>query len=112
VLFEDVFGEPDGVRSINCCWKGAYCCFNCCKGCCYKFLTLLCGIPLAICWGCEFAHITFWHVWYVTPCMRIYLINCGCLQKFFGTCVQCFYQPLFEAFSYCFSNIKVTTLNG
>ncbi|GFN93511.1 caveolin [Plakobranchus ocellatus] len=112
VLFEEVLGEPDGAHSINCVWNCAYKCFNGCKGCCYKLMTTICGIPLAVCWGCEFAYITFLHVWYITPCMRAYMINCGCMQKFYGTCLQCFCQPLFEAFGYCFSNIRVTNYSG
>ncbi|KAK3796835.1 hypothetical protein RRG08_014997 [Elysia crispata] len=112
VCFDEVLGEPDGAHSINCVWNCAYKCFNCCKGCCYKLLTAICGIPLAMCWGCEFASITFWHVWFATPCMRAYMINCGCLQKFYGTCLQCYIQPLFEAYSYCFSNIRVTNYSG
>merc|ERR1712121_521385 len=62
VKFEDVLGEPEGAHAIDCVWKNSYTCFNCCKGCCYKLLTILCGIPLAACWGCEFAMITFQHV--------------------------------------------------
>ena len=45
---------------------------------------------------------------YVTPCMRAYMINCGCLQKFWGNCVQCFVQPLCEAIGHCLSNIRMT----
>merc|ERR1711936_1073349 len=97
VLFEDVLAEPEGAHS-----------FDCCKGCCYKLLTLFCALPIAMCWGCEFAVITFQHVWYVTPCMRVYMINCGCLQKFWGNCLQCFLQPLCEACSYSLSNIRIT----
>ncbi|XP_005109533.1 caveolin-1 [Aplysia californica] len=112
VSFDEVLGEPDGIRSMDCVWRNSYKCFSCCKGCCYKLLTLFCGIPLAMCWGCEFAMITFQHVWYITPCMRAYMINCGCLQKFYGTCIQCYLQPLYEAMGYCFSNIRVTNLTG
>ncbi|CAL1528173.1 unnamed protein product [Lymnaea stagnalis] len=112
VLFEDVLAEPDGAHSYKCLWNCAYECFNCWKGCCYKTLTLLCGIPLAIYWGCEFAIITFWHVWYISPCMRAYMINCGCLQKFYGACLQCYLQPLCDACGYFLSNIRVTSYSG
>jgi len=108
VKFDDVLGEPEGAHAMDCVWTNSYKCFNCCKGCCYKLLTLLCGIPMAACWGCEFAMITFQHVWYVTPCMRVYMINCGCLQKFYGNCMQCCLQPLCEAMSYLLSNIRIT----
>jgi len=107
VLFEDVLAEPEGAHSIECVWYNSHSCFNCYKKCCYKFMTLCCALPIAMCWGCEFAMITFQHVWYVTPCMRMFMINCGCLQKCWGNCVQCFMQPVCEACSYCLSNIRV-----
>ncbi|XP_059167773.1 caveolin-3-like [Physella acuta] len=112
VLFDEVIAEPDGAHSINCVWTCAYRCFECCKGCCYKLLTLLCGCPLAMCWGCQFGCITFSHIWHITPCMRMFMINCGCLQKFYGTCLQCYLQPLCEAFSFLFSNIRVSNVSG
>ncbi|BFZ08381.1 hypothetical protein BsWGS_11420 [Bradybaena similaris] len=112
VHFDEVLAEPDGAHSIDCVWGASYTCFTCCKNCYYKFLTVLFGIPIAFCWGWEFACITFWHVWCITPTMRRYMINCGCLQKFYGTCVQCYLQPVCEAFSYCFSNIRVTKMSG
>ena len=108
VKFEDVLGEPEGAHAMDCVWKNSYSCFNCCKNCCYKFMTLICGIPLAMMWGCEFAMITFQHVWCITPCMRAYMINCGCYQKFWGTCLQCAVQPCCEAVGYIFSNIKMS----
>lgn len=112
VQFDDVFGEPDGAHSIACVWKLAYLCFNCCKGCCYKLLTLFFGICIAIWWGCEFAHIAFDHVWYITPALRVCQVYCGCAQKFYGTCLNCCLQPLFEVCGHCFANIRVTNMSG
>ncbi|KAK7496229.1 hypothetical protein BaRGS_00012639 [Batillaria attramentaria] len=107
VAFEDVLAEPEGAHSIDCVWRNSYKCFNCSKGCCYNVLAILCGIPLALCWGCEFAVITFQHVWQITPCLRAFMINCGCAQKFFGTCLQCCLGPIMETCGLCFSNIVV-----
>jgi hypothetical protein len=112
VRFDEVLAEPDGAHSFICVWNCAYICFTGAKNCWYKFLTTICGIPLACCWGFEFACISFWHVWLVTPRMRAYMINCGCLQKFYGTCIQCMLQPICEACSYCFSNIRLTKVSG
>jgi len=86
VQFEEVIGEPEGVRSIDCVWRNAFKCFNCTLGCCYKLLTVLCGIPLAFCWGCEFACLAFYHVWYYTPlvkCYTIQLVACRTLLKLY-----------------------------
>ncbi|KAK6175092.1 hypothetical protein SNE40_013626 [Patella caerulea] len=108
VNFDDVLGEPEGAHSADCVWRTSYLCFNGGKNCCYMFLTFICGLPLALCWGCEFAMITFQHVWQITPCMRIFMINCGCAQKFFGTCVNCCLAPICEAVGMCFSQVTVT----
>jgi len=107
VAFEDVLAAPEGAHSIDCVWKCAYSCFNCSKGCCYNILAIFCGIPSALCWGFEFAFITFAHVWNITPCLRVWTINCGCAQKFFGTCLQCCLGPICETCGLFFSQIVV-----
>jgi len=112
VRFDDVLGEPDGAHSIDCVWKLSYLCFNCCKGCAYKLLTLCFGIPIAMAWGCEFAEIVFDHVWAITPCLRVYSIYCGSFQKCYAMCLQCCLAPVFEACGACFSNIKVVNASG
>ena len=107
VSFEDVIAEPEGAHTIDCCWRCSYTAFNCAKGCCYNILSILCGCPLALCWGWEFAMITFTHVWHITPCLRVFMINCGCAQKFCGTCLQCCLGPICETAGLFFSNIVV-----
>jgi caveolin 3 len=39
--------------------------------------------------GCEFAYIAFYHIWCVTPCMRVLEINCGVCQKIYATIINC-----------------------
>ncbi|KAL5014892.1 hypothetical protein ScPMuIL_009162 [Solemya velum] len=82
--FHEVLAEPEGVHSIDCVWRNSYTCFNFGKNCCYKLLTTLCGIFVALFWGCEFALITFEQVWCTTPELRVFSIYTGCCQKFFG----------------------------
>ncbi|KAL3852830.1 hypothetical protein ACJMK2_016445 [Sinanodonta woodiana] len=108
VNFEDCIAEPDGVRSIDCVWRNSYRCFTCGKNCMYKFLTTLCGICIALCWGCDFACTAFDHIWCLTPYLRKYAICVGFLQKCFGTLVNCFLAPICEACGTCFSKIEVS----
>ncbi|OWF35039.1 caveolin-1-like [Mizuhopecten yessoensis] len=108
VAFEDVLGEPDGVHSIACVWKNSYWCFTCGKNCCYKFMTCLCGICIALYWGCEFAMITFEMVWCVTPMLKMLSIYCGCAQKFFGTIINCCLAPVCETTGLMFSKISLS----
>ncbi|KAK3585889.1 hypothetical protein CHS0354_038424 [Potamilus streckersoni] len=104
VAFEDVLGEPESARSIDCIWINSYKCFTCGKNCMYKFLSTICGICIALCWGCEFARLAFLHVWCCTPCIRCYSLNLGILQRCWGSCLNCFLIPLCEACSLCLSN--------
>ncbi|KAK2155273.1 hypothetical protein LSH36_244g03004 [Paralvinella palmiformis] len=108
VSFHDVLAEPEGVHSNDCVWRCSYRCFNGSKNCCYRTLTVFCGCIFALCWGCEFACITFFHVWQGTPALRIFALNCGCLQRFWGTALQCFLAPICETMGLCLSRIQVT----
>ncbi|CAH1783690.1 unnamed protein product [Owenia fusiformis] len=113
VEFEDIIAEPDGAHSQDCVWRNSYKCFNCGKNLCYKILTFICALPLALCWGCSFACISFSHIWQVTPCYKVLDINCGCIRKFWGLCVNCAIGPCCEACSLFFapfasSGTKVT----
>ena len=58
-MFDDVLGEPEGAHSAECVWRNSHKCFNGGLGCCYKFLTFICGLPLALYWGCHFACVSF-----------------------------------------------------
>ncbi|XP_013399601.1 caveolin-1-like [Lingula anatina] len=105
--FEDIFGEPEGTQSIDCVWRNAFKCFTGGKNCCYKFITIICALPIALCWGCEFAMITFDHVWNLTPAYRSFEIYLTCSKRYFGACVHCICDPCCEAAGLLFSNIKI-----
>ncbi|WAR14799.1 CAV1-like protein [Mya arenaria] len=97
VTFEDVLGEPEGAHSIDCVWKLAYTCFNCWLGLCYKIATILCGICIAAEWGCAFAEIAFYHVWFITPSLKYCELNCAVCTKVVRVCVSCCCEPCCEA---------------
>ena len=107
VTFEEVLGEPEGVRSIDCIWRNGYACFECGKSLCYKILTTFCGLCIALYWGCDFAATAFNHVWCYTPCMRDFSICVGCYQRGFGTIVNCCVAPFCEACAMMFSKITI-----
>ncbi|KAL4226695.1 Caveolin-1 [Mactra antiquata] len=107
VQFEDVLGEPEGAHAIDCVWKLSYKCFECGKNLCYKIMTTLCGICIALCWGCDFAATAFNHVWCYTPCLRDFSICVGCFQKVYGTVINCCCGPFCETCGLLFSKIKI-----
>jgi len=112
VEFEEVFGEPDGAHSHPCVWRCAFKCFNLGKNLAYLILTFVYAIPIAWWWGCEFASVTFFHVWYLTPFFRMLDINCASMTRLLRMCTMGCIGPCCEACGMFFSNIKVTNASG
>lgn len=107
VQFDDVLAEPDGAHSIDCVWTNSYKCFECGKNLCYKLLTTLCGICIALFWGCDFAMLAFNHVWCATPCMRDFAIGIGCMTKFVRAWLDCCCAPVCESCGALFSRMRL-----
>ena len=97
VSFEETIGEPDHTHSLDCVWKYSYKCFNLWKTLCYLILSTLCGIPIAMCWGCYFACIAFQHIWEITPCIRAWEINLSVFKRCYGMIVHACMDPCCEA---------------
>jgi len=110
--FEEVLAEPDGIHSIDCLWRNGYMCFNGGKSCCYKFMSTICGLCLALCWGCVFACVAFEHIWCITPCVKCFDLNCDCARRFWKSIVDCCCGPLCETYGLMFSRIRVTNLTA
>lgn len=108
VHFDEVFGEPEGVRSIDCVWRVSWKCFRCTLSCCYMFSTVICAVPLAFCWGCEFACLACYHVWYITPSLKFYGANMVVCRTFVRMCLDTFVGPCCETFGLCLSKINVS----
>lgn len=104
--YNDVFGEPDGTHSLDCVWKLSYTCFECWKKFCYIVLTTLCGMCIAAEWGCQFAYIAFYHVWCVSPMMKVFEINCGLCQRIYAAIMNCCLVPCCEACGALFNAFK------
>lgn len=107
VDFEDVIAEPVGTYSFDGVWKSSYTTFTVSKYWCYRLLSAVLGIPLAVVWGFLFALISFCHIWAVVPCIKSYLIEIQCVSRIYSLCIHTFCDPLFEALSKICSNIRV-----
>ncbi|KAF1503479.1 Caveolin-3, partial [Megadyptes antipodes antipodes] len=107
VDFEDVIAEPVGTYSFDGVWKASYTTFTVSKYWCYRLLSAILGIPLAVLWGFLFALISFCHIWAVVPCIKSYLIEIQCVSRIYSLCIHTFCDPLFEALSKICSNIRV-----
>ncbi|KAM9326613.1 caveolin-3-like [Gastrophryne carolinensis] len=107
VDFEDVIAEPDSIHSFDGVWKASSTTFTVTKYWCYRVLSAILGLPLALIWGFLFACLSFCHIWAVVPCVKSYLMEVQCLGQFYSVCVRTFCDPIFEAFGKAFSGIRV-----
>ncbi|ELT92527.1 hypothetical protein CAPTEDRAFT_92517, partial [Capitella teleta] len=93
--------------SVDCVWKNSYKCFTKTFSICYKLLTLICALPIAFCWGCEFACTACYHVWYFTPYLRWFEMTMNPIRKMYVICLTAFVAPCMETMGLCFSKIVV-----
>merc|ERR1711976_804042 len=75
VLWDDIIGEPEGIKSTQCAWNCSYKCFRGTRNCCYILLTTLFAPCLAFCSAVNFACLAFQHIWCMGPCLRTWKIN-------------------------------------
>ncbi|KAM4662885.1 LOW QUALITY PROTEIN: caveolin-3-like [Discoglossus pictus] len=104
--FEDVIAEPDGTHSFDGVWKASSSTFTVTKYWCYRVLSAILGLPLALLWGFLFACLSFCQI-SVVPCVKSYLIEVQCLSQFYALCVRTFCDPIFEAIGKALGGIRV-----
>ncbi|XP_005996739.1 caveolin-1 isoform X2 [Latimeria chalumnae] len=108
VDFEDVIAEPEGTYSFDGIWKASFTTFTVSKYWCYRLLSAIFGIPMALIWGIYFAILSFLHIWAVVPCIKSYLIEIQCISRVYSIFIHTFCDPLFEAMGKMFSSIRAT----
>ncbi|RNA04802.1 caveolin-1-like [Brachionus plicatilis] len=112
VEFDDVLAEPEGTHTIDCVWRNSHKCFKCGKNLCYKILTILTGIFVALYWGCVFASVSYSIIWFVTPLMRLLHIVLHPIKKILSIVLSTFLGPLMQTQGLIFSRIHVTQSQG
>jgi caveolin 3 len=93
-------------------WKVSYQCFTCGKNICYKILTFLFGIFVALEWGCVFAMISFSVIWCWGPFLRALHIMLHPIKKILQILLSAFVGPAIEVYALIFSRIHVTQSQG
>lgn len=112
VSWGEVFAEPKGVHSYPGVWINSYKCYMGSKFWCYRICSLICSIPFAFCWGIAFALMTFWHIWYVVPCLKAYMIEIACVKRVWSVCIHTFFDPCYESMALTLSRIKINMVQG
>ncbi|XP_054711606.1 caveolin-2-like [Uloborus diversus] len=107
VEFDDVIAEPDGTYTYDCVWGNSKYIFTCAKNCCYKFLTIICAMPIAFVVGCSFACISFQHIWCIGPALRQCRINCYVVRQYLSTILDSCMGPCCSEMGLCLSRIRI-----
>ncbi|XP_063072581.1 caveolin-3-like [Engraulis encrasicolus] len=107
VDFEDVIAEPDGTHSLDGVWRASYAAFTVSKYWCYRLLSAILGVPLALLWGLLFAALSFCQVWLVGPCSHSCLLQCQCLGTVYGHGVRTLCDPLCASVGQVFQSVRV-----
>ncbi|XP_013403000.1 caveolin-3 [Lingula anatina] len=108
VTFSDIFAEPHPtIFSFDKVWVLSYQAFTATQLWCYRILSLICGLPCAVCWGIEFACISFCNIWVCVPYVKAFYISLHCIRKIFEPFMDTFVAPCYLAMGKIFSSIKV-----
>eukprot|EP00090_Calanus_glacialis_P017749 TRINITY_DN27563_c0_g1_i1.p1 TRINITY_DN27563_c0_g1~~TRINITY_DN27563_c0_g1_i1.p1 ORF type:complete len:154 (-),score=21.40 TRINITY_DN27563_c0_g1_i1:46-507(-) len=108
VMWDDLIGEPEGVRSIDCAWNCSKSCFQGTMTCCYTLLTVIYAPIFAFCAGMNFACMTFAHVWAYGPCLRATKINFAFFRKVIQIVLAATLAPCAETAGLMFSKARVS----
>ena len=111
VQFEEVFGEPGGIRSVNGVWKTSFICYNGTLNCCYKLLSIFCAVPLACCWGFGFACIACMDIWCYAPYIRALTIRLSNMRRIITLCLDTWVGPFCAICSHCLPKMAVKSTN-
>uniref|UniRef100_A0A183BKP0 Caveolin n=1 Tax=Globodera pallida TaxID=36090 RepID=A0A183BKP0_GLOPA len=104
----DIFGEPDAVHSLNGVWKTALTVFLAVRNFCYKTLSLVFAVPLAVVFGVLFALLSTLSVFVFVPIGRLLSIPFGWLAKLWSVLVSAVCDPLCRSIALICGNVKVS----
>ncbi|CAG0901283.1 unnamed protein product [Cyprideis torosa] len=107
IMWDDVIGEPEGIRSVDCGWTCSHEIFKGCKYCTYILLSILLAPFSALCLGLSFACLSFCNIWCCTPCLRVWKINCAIVRRFNEVFCYACCAPCCETCGMFFNHIKI-----
>ncbi|XP_014208385.1 caveolin-3-like [Copidosoma floridanum] len=107
VSWDDVIGEPDGIKSPECAWRLSNYCFRLSRNFCYILLSVVVAPVFALLLGLTFACLAFEHIWCIVPCLRVWRILCLATRNFCSALVQATVRPCTESLGYCFYNLRL-----
>ncbi|KAL2091221.1 hypothetical protein ACEWY4_013484 [Coilia grayii] len=107
VSFEDVIAEPESVHSGDRIWIWSHALFEVGRVWFYRIVTVLLAVPVSLLTGMLFGLLSCLHIWFLTPCVKITLLNTGWLQTLWSSVLNIFVLPLQQSAGNCYGQISV-----
>ncbi|XP_068627020.1 caveolin-3-like [Battus philenor] len=107
VVWDEIVGEPDGVRGPECAWRVSHVCYGHARHACYTLLAVLVAPPCALLLGCSFACLAFSQIWCSTPGLRCLKICCSSCRGAVQACLAATLAPVMEATGHLFRQIRI-----
>uniref|UniRef100_A0A6A7G7X6 Caveolin n=1 Tax=Hirondellea gigas TaxID=1518452 RepID=A0A6A7G7X6_9CRUS len=107
IMWDDIVGEPEGLKTPDSCWNCSFKCYNGTRRCCYVLLVVIFGPCIAFISGINFACLSFNQVWCIGPCFRSYKINMATFRNFWLTFLMAVYSPMATVMGLLCSKVKV-----
>jgi len=106
--FEDIYGEPDNVHSLDAIWRTNYAVFQSVRSFFYKVFSLIIAIPLAVIFGILFALVSTLSVYFCIPAGRLISIPVWWIASAWRFIVGAIFDPVFNSIGRLFTNIKIS----
>jgi len=106
--YEDIYGEPDSIHSLDKVWSINQKIFVSVRSFFYKLFALIFFIPLAIVFGLLFALVSATSVFVFVPVGKLLTIPFGWVFKAWSFLVTQILNPIFQSVSHAFSNVKIS----
>ncbi|XP_063072462.1 hydroxysteroid dehydrogenase-like protein 2 [Engraulis encrasicolus] len=105
--FEDVIAEPESVRSGDRIWIWSNALFELARIWFYRIVTVLLAVPVSMVTGMLFGILSCLHIWFLTPCVKITLLNTPWLETLWSSVLDVFVLPLQRSAANCYGQIGV-----
>merc|ERR1712189_45659 len=112
VEWDDLIGEPDGVKTMDCAWNLSKKCYTGCLGGCYTLATLFTAPFLGCFLGMGMAYMVFVHVWAVGPIARMLKMTLYLVRKLTRLFLAACMDPYVESTALIFSKMKIRHQGG
>ncbi|XP_076860787.1 caveolin-2 [Brachyhypopomus gauderio] len=106
VSFEDVIAEPEAVRSGDRVWMWSHALFEVSRVWFYRIISTLLAVPVSIIAGVLLAVLSFLHIWLLSPCVKVILINAGWLETLWSSVLDIILLPFFYSAAKCCGGIS------